>query len=83
MKLTEVIYDTINCKQYPLAIFTDYPKSFDTANHGILLCELERYGISGIVLDILLSNLSDRVQRIRFGEGISGERSLTVGLPQV
>ena len=60
LKLTEFIYDAVNSKQYPLEIFVDYRKAFDTANHYILLQKQELYGIRGVALELIRSYLSIR-----------------------
>ena len=41
-------------------VYFDFQKAFDTVNHEILLCKLNKYGISGIEFDWFKLYLSDR-----------------------
>ena len=55
LRLTEILYDSINSKSYTIAIFVDFAKAFDTINRDILIRKLYRYGIRGKPLKLLQS----------------------------
>ena len=82
LKLTEFIYDAINSRQYPLAIFVDYRKAFDTVQHHILLQKLELYGVRGVALDLMRSYLSNRYQKVKINHSFSERKPITLGVPQ-
>ena len=45
-------------------IYLDFAKTFDSADHNILLTKPRAYGVSGQVLNWLKNYLSGRVQRV-------------------
>ena len=49
-----------NDGNYCTGIFLDLSKAFNTLDHNLLLCKMERYGIRGITLEWFKSYLSDR-----------------------
>ena len=67
---------------FPLAVFLDLSKAFDTLDHNILLKKLKFYGIQGIALDWFKSYLTNRKQMVDF----NGTKSITLetktGVPQ-
>ena len=44
----------------------DLSKAFDTINHELLIAKLQAYGFSTDALEVLLSYLQDRSQRVKF-----------------
>lgn len=46
-------------------LFLDTEKSFDTVNHGTLLCKLYHCGVRGLAFRWFESYLSDKYQRFR------------------
>ena len=63
-------------------IFLDLAKAFDSVNHSILIRKLERYGIRGMPLQLLVSYLSNR-QHLTKLNGIESEiKLLNIGVPQ-
>ena len=58
--ITEKIWNALHNNQYACEVFLDFQNAFDTVNHGILLSELEYYGIRGIPHDLIKSYLTNR-----------------------
>ena len=48
--------------EHAVDTFLDLSKAFDTINHAILLSKLFKYGIRGILLDLIQYYLTDRQQ---------------------
>ena len=69
-------------ENYGCGIFIDLKKSFDTVNHGILLKELEHYGVKGTPLLWFESYLSNRKQYVSVNGNTSDELIITHGVPQ-
>lgn len=63
-------------------ILLDFSKAFDRVNHGILLAKLEGYGISGSLLMLIRSYLTDRRFTVRFAGTYSKYFTATSGVPQ-
>ena len=63
-------------------IYLDLEKAFDKVPHHRLILQLQRYGISGKVLQWIKSFLSGRTQAVRVGGAISQEMPVTSGVPQ-
>ena len=82
IKLTEAIYSAINDRKFSCAIFVDFKKAFDTMNHDLLLRKLERYGIRGVVQDLIADYLRNRFQRVKFNNILSDPLPITIGVPQ-
>ena len=65
LALTEFT-DSVRCLlddgNYVISIFVDLTKAFDTVDHEILLCKLDRYWIRGHANAFLRSYLSNRYQ---------------------
>ena len=58
LELTGNILQAREKKEYPVYIFLDLSKAFDTLNHQVLLCKLDKIGICGIVKNWFESYLS-------------------------
>ena len=56
------LLDNMDRKLITCSIFLDLRKAYDTINHTILIKKLEKYGIGGILFQLLASYLSDRQQ---------------------
>ena len=75
-KLDRVIKE-MNQKRFPINIYLDLSKAFDTLDHEILLCKLEYYGIRGISLKLLENYFFYRKQYVLFNDACSSLRFLT------
>ena len=63
-------------------MYTDFSKAFDVVDIGLLLFKLEKYDVSGPLLQWLGSYLSGRSQRVKFGTAISDSIVVRSGVPQ-
>ena len=64
-----------------VVILLDLSDAFDTLDHNILINRLTSIGISGTVLDWLISYLTDRFYQISIKSLISKPRKVTHGVP--
>ena len=53
IEITDYITRLLDGKNYPISIFIDFKKAFDTVDHESLLYKLECYGTRGLVNDFL------------------------------
>ena len=67
-----------------LLVLLDLSAAFDTIDHATLLLRLETsFGIEGKALGWFSSYLSNRSQRVVFGDGLSDRSHLSCGVPKV
>ena len=64
-----------------VAIFIDIKIAFDTLNHEILVNKLYHYGIIGIVLEWIVSYLSNRKQFVKINDISSEHKTIRCGIP--
>ena len=55
-------------KRYAVGLFVDLKKVLDTANHDILIRNMEKYGFRGIVLNWLKSYILNRQQFVQINQ---------------
>ena len=72
----------IDKKQQAIGVFIDFKKAFDTINHDILICKMEKYGVRGVVLDWIKSYLNGRKQFVKLGDYCSSCLDIACGVPQ-
>ena len=60
----------------------DSSKAFDTINHELLIAKLHAYGFSTDALEVLLSYLPDRWQRVKINTTFSSWTQLLQGVLQ-
>ena len=60
----------------------DLSKAFDTINHELLIAKLHAYGFSTDSIQLVLSYLSNRWQRVKIDGTFSSWAELTQGVPQ-
>ena len=65
-----------------LTLHVDFAKAFDCVSVLKLIYKLESIGISGNLIAIITSLLSDRSQRIRVGSALSESRPVLSGVPR-
>ena len=82
MEVSIKIFENLDKKKLPLAIFLDFSKAFDTIDHEILLYKLSHYGIKNTALAWFKSYLSNRTQFVQYKDIASGELQITTGVPQ-
>ena len=82
LHVTEKLYSNLNKKLATIGIFIDFSKCFDTINHCILIRKLERYGIRGLPLQLLISYLENRCQTVKIGNTFSEKLDIGIGVPQ-
>ena len=60
----------------------DLSKAFDTINHELLIAKLHAYGFPIQTLEVLLSYLQERWQRVKINTTFSSWTQLLQGVPQ-
>ncbi|MBF2463459.1 reverse transcriptase family protein, partial [Listeria welshimeri] len=82
VELVKNIFEAWEESHNALGIFCDLSKAFDCVQHSTLVSKLRHYGIRGSALDLLMSYLDKRIQKI----DVNGKRSpgamLDMGVPQ-
>ena len=68
--------------KFPIAVFLDLSKAFDTLDHKILLQKLKFYGIEGTALNWFTSYLTNRKQMVDFNGTKSTTLEIKTGVPQ-
>ena len=82
LQLVNNIFSSFEREEYTLGIFIDLTKTFDTADHKILISKLW-YGIKGKMLKWLKSYLNERKQSISYSNvGKTSMYSIICGVPQ-
>lgn len=82
LSLTDFLVKKIDDKYKCLGIFLDLSKAFDTVSVPLLIKKLEKFGVRGIALDLLIDYLTDRTQFIKIDSHISDTLSVNYGVPQ-
>ena len=84
--ITKIMDDILNIKDQnndTILLFMDLSAAFDTVDHAILIsCLKTKFGITGTVLKIILSYLTDRVFYAVTDKARSKGRSMKYGVPQ-
>ena len=80
--ITREIYNSFDEGLEVRSVFLDISKAFNKMCHKGLLFKLSQNGISGYLLDLLPSFLSNRKQRILLNGQTSERRNVTAGVPQ-
>lgn len=80
--LTSHITEQLDMGNKCLAIFLDLKKAFDTVSVPILVNKLQKVGIRGTALSLLIDYLSNRKQKVKIGQHLSDEAEVSYGVPQ-
>ena len=78
----ETIYKSLEEGKQDNMVYTDYEKTFDHVDHGLLLRKLHEYGVRGKLLNLLKSYLTNRNQRVRVNGRYSEYINVTRGVPK-
>ena len=76
------ISNYLDNKQHTCVILLDFKKAFDTVNHQILLQKMEKYGITGNVLEMFQSYLTNRTQFVYINGYESDKMQVKCGVQQ-
>ena len=72
----------MNQNSYPINIYFDLSKAFDSLNYKILLSKLQYYGLQANALLLLKSYLYGRSQYVRIENEKSCSHPISCGIPQ-
>lgn len=82
LDLVEHITERTDKNNYPVGVFLDFSKAFDTINHRLLMKKMERYGFRGLVSTWVQSYIEDRKQFVQINEISSDLMDIQCGVPQ-
>ena len=84
IEVTEYLPEQLdkNCKVLDKLCLLDLKKEFDTIDHKILLCKLEKYGFSGKIYSLTEDYLTTCTQYAIFNRKCSSMKQITTGVPQ-
>ena len=74
--------NAIDTKCFADTVYIDLAKAFDTVSHKKLLHKLQKYGITGNILQWFSSYLNNRKQRVKLSNTFSSYADVTSGVPQ-
>ncbi len=80
--LDNFISESLNNKNYAIAIFCDLSKAFDTVDHTILISKIKKMGVGGTDLDWFKNYLTGRKQYVYVNGSSSTLREILLGVPQ-
>ena len=82
LEITDRIIKDMDKNKYPVNIYMDLSKAFDTLNHQILLSKLSHYGFRNKSLDLMKNYLNNRKQYVEYNSATSELLNITHGVPQ-
>lgn len=82
IKVFDDIRISFDNKLLTLLCFLDFTKAFDSVDHKILVKKLKLYGFCDSSAKLIISYLSDRIQRVKIGNRLSDYQFITSGVPQ-
>lgn len=81
-ELSDYIARQVDKKNKCIGIFLDLAKAFDTVSIPILLNKMEQMGIRHVPLRLFRDYLTNRTQRVKIGNILSDEATISYGVPQ-
>jgi hypothetical protein len=85
-KLVESVFKAWNQKNCIAGVFCDLSRAFDCVAHDLLIKKLEFYGVRGVYLELFISYVYDRKQRVELktlnSNNISRWCTVKPGVPQ-
>lgn len=82
VEVVKFIFDAWERSRDVVGIFCDLSKAFDCVHHDTLIGKLRHYGIEGRALDLMVSYLSSRIQKVDVNGAKSTGSTVTMGVPQ-
>ena len=76
------VYQMLDSSQFPVAVYFDIAKCFDSLNHQLILNKLAAFGFDQGYLDLFHSYLTNRWQYLRINDAVSVPAEVTSGGPQ-
>ena len=73
---------TIKDGYYTRVAYIDFKRAFDSVCHSKLIYKLSMLGISGSLLAVLMSYLSNRTQQVKLENTLSETKNIISGVPQ-
>lgn len=82
LRFVQEVFKALEAKDYPIGIFIDLSKAFDSLNHEILFDKLVHLGIRGTCLKLFKSYLGNRKQFVQCNNEMSSVTTIRRGVPQ-
>ena len=82
LELVDRIILAMDQNKFPVNIFMDLSKAFDTLDHKILLHKLDHYGFKTKSINLMRSYLSNRLQYVEYNSVKSDFSTVVCGVPQ-
>ena len=78
----DTIYSAISKNEEVDVVYTDFEKTFDKVDHGILIDKLYSLGTRGKILKLVYNYLKNRTQYVKIKDCLSQSFYVTSGVPQ-
>ena len=80
LQIHQQLLESLEQRKISCSIFVDLRKAFDTVDHAILLCKLEKYGVRALPLKLLECYLTNRLQQTIMNGTKYGPENIICGL---
>ena len=81
-EFVEKVTSAMDQSQTTIGVFIDLKKAFDNVDHNIVLSKLQCYGVRGLAVEWIKSDLSNRRQYICYNSSNSEFKEMKCGVPQ-